>query len=83
MTNNPNLTPSHHHRTLSQSSGVQPQMSQQMSLQQPQQQSQQPQGSKDANATLASTFHGFTEENLAKATSALMSKIGSVGLGLS
>lgn len=70
MGNNSNLTPSHHHRTLSQSSNVQPQM------QQGGQQQQSQQG-KEGNANLASSFHGITEENLLKATHAIIGKLNS------
>lgn len=65
---NPNITPAHHHRTLSQSSNVQPQVPRPMT----QQQGQQP---KEGNSNPVNTVHAMTEENLLKVAISMAGKM--------
>jgi hypothetical protein len=69
---NPSITPAHHHRTLSQSSNVQPQVPRPMPQQQQQGQLQQP---KEGNASPINGMHGMTEENLMKLALTVAGKI--------
>lgn len=74
---NPSITPAHHHRTLSQSSNMQPQVPRPM----PQQQQQQPQQGqqqmhpKEGNGNPVNAIHGMTEENLLKVAISMAGKM--------
>lgn len=68
---NPGITPAHHHRTLSQSSNVQPQVPRPML----QQQGQQGQQAKEGNGNPVNSVHAMTEENLLKVAISMAGKM--------